>query len=128
MHPGEFAHVMNRAATQLPSTMRAAVMDYAQNLEGDIKRRQGHPPAPRAPHGDYRRSWTHTPGQAGNIASADVHTSAPQAKRLEFGFTGPDRLGRVYHQAPRPHVAPAIEATTKEWEKTWKGAIDSALG
>lgn len=27
----------------------------------------------------------------------------PQTRRLEFGFHGADRLGRIYNQAPNPH-------------------------
>lgn len=31
-----------------------------------------------------------------------VSNSLPYALRLEYGFTGPDSLGRVYNQPPRP--------------------------
>ena len=29
------------------------------------------------------------------------------ARRIEYGFFGPDSLGRVYHQAAQPYMAPA---------------------
>ena len=58
--------------------------------------------------GDYRRSWntrlTNTP--SGPIAT--VGTNKPQGRRLEFGFTGTDAIGRTYNQPPQPHVEPAI--------------------
>ncbi|MFI9365254.1 hypothetical protein ACIG5E_30015 [Kitasatospora sp. NPDC053057] len=28
---------------------------------------------------------------------------------MEYGFVGPDSLGRVYHQPPFPHVGPAVQ-------------------
>jgi HK97 gp10 family phage protein len=37
-----------------------------------------------------------------------VGSDAPYAARLEFGFEGADSRGRVYHQAPRPYLRPAI--------------------
>lgn len=66
---------------------------------------EGTGPGPNVATGDYRRSWAlkSSPGEA------FVFTNAPQAARLEFGFTGPDSLGRVYNQPPYPHVRPAIE-------------------
>lgn len=42
--------------------------------------------------------------------TAMVHTSGvPYGPRIEFGFVGPDALGRVYNQAPRPYMTPAAE-------------------
>lgn len=37
-----------------------------------------------------------------------ISSDAPQAHRLEYGFSGVDSLGRSYHQAPRPHFRPAL--------------------
>ena len=33
------------------------------------------------------------------------------ARRIELGFQGPDSLGRVYHQAPRPYLKPAVHGS-----------------
>lgn len=33
----------------------------------------------------------------------------PYARRIEFGFIGPDSLGRVYHQSAQPFMRPAFE-------------------
>ena len=123
----EYATKMSRVANKIHGSMLKAVQDYTQSLEGEIKARQGKPPAPNVITGDYQGSWSHNATQAGETVEAVVGTNKPQARRLEFGFVGPDRIGRVYHQAPRPHVAPAIEATTKEWGKTWEGVIVDAL-
>jgi hypothetical protein len=56
-------------------------------------------------------------GAYANSITAEAHglsisagTSAPQADRLEYGFTGVDSLGRHYHQSPQPHFRPALDA------------------
>lgn len=33
-----------------------------------------------------------------------ISNSLPYALRLEYGFSGPDALGRVYNQPPRPMI------------------------
>lgn len=67
-------------------------------------------PGPNVATGDYIRSWV--PPQisvtpAGVIG--ETGTNEPQARRLEYGFSGADSLGRVYDQPPYPHVFPALE-------------------
>jgi hypothetical protein len=37
-----------------------------------------------------------------------IGTDLPYGRRLEFGFTGTDSLGRNYAQPPFPHVQPAL--------------------
>jgi hypothetical protein len=48
-------------------------------------------------------------------ASAWVGNPSPQAHRLEYGFYGTDRAGRVYHQGPFPHMRPALMETWLEY-------------
>lgn len=38
-----------------------------------------------------------------------VGTDEPYARRIEYGFNGPDRLGRVFHQPARPYLRPAVD-------------------
>jgi len=35
-----------------------------------------------------------------------ILNGAAYARRLEYGFSGPDSLGRVYNQPPQPYVRP----------------------
>lgn len=80
-------------------------------------------PGPRAITGDYRRSWQwEYTGGAGSFTSL-VGTSAPQGRRLEFGFHGADSLGRVYNQPPFPHARPAFDKTAPEFEKSVEDMI-----
>lgn len=103
------AQLQGRAASVLPSVV-SVVRHYAMLLETQIKANASGRPGPNAPTGDYRRSWTHEVQVAGDAVTAVVGTAKPQARRLEFGFVGPDSLGRVYDQPPYAHVGPAVES------------------
>ena len=84
-------------------------------LETRIKARASGRPGPRALTGNYRRSWHTTVRNTTTTTEATVGTNAPQARRLEYGYVGADRLGRVYDQPPYPHVGPALTATEPEF-------------
>ena len=60
--------------------------------------------------GTYRRSFAlETVEKTPERCRVEVGTDAPQARRLEYGFVGADKLGRVYNQAARPHIRPALD-------------------
>lgn len=60
--------------------------------------------------GTYRRSFAmETVEKSSERCRVEVGTDAPQARRLEYGFVGADKLGRVYNQAARPHIRPAFD-------------------
>lgn len=83
--------------------LAAAMRSGALLVEADAKR--------RAPFktGTLRRS-IHTEVEAGEgKAEASVGTDVIYAARLEFGFEGKDKLGREYHQPPRPYLRPALD-------------------
>jgi hypothetical protein len=71
-------------------------------------------------------SVTVTQGSGG--VSATIGTNAAQALRLEFGFHGADRLGRVYSQAPLPHWRPMWEWLQGQYSQTLAAAMVRALG
>lgn len=58
--------------------------------------------------GTLRRSIRVEPGGPGVVY---VGTDVAYARRIEYGFIGPDRLGRNYHQAARPYMRPAFDET-----------------
>ena len=91
------------------------VARYGLLLETRIKARASGRPGPRALTGNYRRSWHSTVRRSGTQVQAIVGTSAPQARRLEYGYVGADRLGRIYNQPPYPHVGPALRETEPEF-------------
>ena len=46
--------------------------------------------------GDYMQSWSLQTRKRGAVTEASASTNSPYGPRLEFGFFGTDRLGRVY--------------------------------
>jgi Bacteriophage HK97-gp10, putative tail-component len=47
----------------------------------------------------------------------------PYARRIEFGFTGPDKLGRVYHQPAQPYMRPAFDSKQSEARAAIRGGV-----
>ncbi|MGW1801581.1 HK97 gp10 family phage protein [Streptomyces sp. NPDC001984] len=102
------AQLQVRAATVMPSAV-SVVRHYAMLLETQIKANASGRPGPNVITGDYRRSWTHEVFVGGDMVIGVVGTNKPQARRLEYGYIGPDSLGRIFAQPPFPHVGPAVE-------------------
>ena len=61
--------------------------------------------------GTLRRSIHTESTGGGSSVEISVGTNVPYAKRLEFGFSGTDSLGRTYNQPARPYMRPAMEQT-----------------
>lgn len=51
------------------------------------------------------------------IVDNRVVNPSPQTRRLEYGFSGTDSLGRNYHQPPFPHFRPALEEMRQEYRR-----------
>ena len=70
------------------------------------------PEGGRTPYktGTYRRGWhLETVVKTPERCTVIVGNDQPQGPRLEYGFVGADSLGRVYNQAARPHIRPALD-------------------
>ena len=104
-----FAARLTAAAMLAPEDAERALHREGLALETQIKANASGRPGPRVVTGNYRRSWSTRTSRGGTLATTIVGTNAPQARRLEFGFTGSDALGRVHRQAPLPHVQPAVD-------------------
>lgn len=55
-----------------------------------------------------------------------VGTDVEYARRVEFGFVGADRLGRVYNQAARPYLTPAAEEVRPRFLRRMAQAVEDA--
>lgn len=62
-----------------------------------------------------------------DFAEVQVGTNVEYAARQEFGFSGADSLGRVYHQPARPYLRPALESTRGEVQTEIVGAVRALL-
>jgi len=84
------------------------------------------PEGGRTPYktGTYRRGWhLETVEKTPERCTVIVGNDQPQGPRLEFGFVGADKLGRVYNQAARPHIRPAFDENTGAALQEFRGAI-----
>lgn len=57
-----------------------------------------------------------------------VGSRQPYAARIEFGFSGRDRLGRLYNQPAQPYLRPAIEETRQRMAQVFAEEVRRALG
>jgi len=73
--------------------------------------------------GQYRASIRTDPGEDMGRPVSLIGTPMPQACRLEYGFVGPDRLGRVYHQSPRPHWRPPFDQNKEHYRDIMIGML-----
>lgn len=116
-HPGsgaytnafEIATELEGAGLRAQARAVAITRHYGMLMETAIKARASGRPGPRAVTGDYRRSWTTTYDVGFGGIRAVIGTNRPQGRRLEYGFVGADRIGRVYNQPPFPHASPGFD-------------------
>ncbi|WP_373301049.1 HK97 gp10 family phage protein [Streptomyces violascens] len=107
--------------------VEAAMRHSAQALVQDVRQRASGRPGPRVITGRYRASWSSEVHRAGRVVVGDVGTSAPQGRRLEFGFVGVDSLGRHYSQRPYPHLGPAVDQAGSRLVQDLGRAVEGAL-
>lgn len=109
MTPDELADRFEAAARRIgPAVARG--IDHTATL--GIARIRGNAsgrPGPNVITGAYRNSWQPHPRRFPYGAMCTLATDAPQGRRLEWGFSGTDSIGRSYNQPPFPHVEPAID-------------------
>ena len=77
--------------------------------------------------GDFNRSIVGDSERAGGIVFGQIGTNAAQAARLEYGFSGADRLGRVYDQPPYPYLQPSVPEVSALVVAEVQSAIGRAL-
>lgn len=85
-------------------------------------------PGPRAVRGDFNRSIVGEAEQTSTGAAGQIGTNAAQARRLEYGFDGPDRLGRVYSQPPYPYMQRSVAAVEALVVSEVRAQLAKALG
>ena len=56
-----------------------------------------------------------------------VGTNVVYAARIEFGYTGPDSLGRTFNQRPKPYLRPAFNSSKEAIKRIIRKAVGDAL-
>jgi len=112
MTPEQLADRLEAAAKRISPAVARGIDHTATLGIARIRGNASGRPGPNVISGDYRSSWKPRPARARRLpygAMCTLATDAPQGRRLEFGFTGMDSLGRHYNQPPFPHVEPALD-------------------
>lgn len=60
-----------------------------------------------------------------SMFSVKAGTGAPQANRLENGFTGVDSIGRHYNQPAFPHWQPAVDTVGPQYLAAMRAEVNS---
>lgn len=108
MTPDELADRLDHAAGRLGNAIHDGVRHTGELGKAKIRGNASGRPGPNVITGRYRNSWESPSTRLPYGGHCTIGTYAPQGRRLEYGFVGPDSLGRVYNQPPFPHVQPAI--------------------
>lgn len=120
---------LERAEGGIGMAVHRAMERTAKGGEGVMKGKASGRPGPRVIWGDFRRSIVgRLVSVAGGVWTIQIGSNAPQARRLEYGFVGPDRLGRVYNQPPYPYAAPSGPAILEMGGEQVRNEVAKVIG
>lgn len=108
MTPEQLADRLEHAAVKVRPAIEKAVRHTGEMGVARIRGNASGRPGPNVITGAYRNSWRPEMRGLPHGALCTIGTDLPYGRRLEFGFTGTDSLGRSYNQPPFPHVQPAL--------------------
>lgn len=127
MTPDEVAARLDQAADDLGPAIRRKVQHAAELGRAAIRSNASGRPGPNIITGQYRSSWRTVTQSLPYGAQCTIGTSAPQGRRLEYGFSGVDSIGRQYNQPPFPHVGPAIPVIEASLRRGMRDAVSEVL-
>ncbi|MFC9497641.1 HK97 gp10 family phage protein [Streptomyces sp. NPDC056982] len=129
MDLSELAGRLEEAADRVGPEVDDTVQRQARLLRALIMENASGRPGPNVITDKYRPSWKREPFSVPDGGGAVVGTRKPQGRRLEYGFYDmTDSIGRHFFQVPRPHVDPAVNELTPEYEQAFKNALDRIFG
>jgi hypothetical protein len=125
----EWARDLEAAADRLPHVIETVVDASADALMRTTQANATHRPGPEDQTGAYLASWDVQKVRRDdpNEVARSVGTNEPQGHRLEWGFVGPDELGRTFERSPFPHLGPAIDVVAPMYQAALERAVDTTL-
>ena len=125
----ELGDRLNEAADRVGPEVNRTVQQQARLLRALIMERASGRPGPNVITDQYRPSWKREPFPVPDGGGAEVGTRKPQGRRLEYGFYDmTDSIGRHFFQVPRPHVEPAVNELSPEYQQAFADALDRIFG
>jgi hypothetical protein len=126
----QMANRLDSAADRLGEVTERRMKRVGQQGVARIKQNASGRPGPMVRNSEvpnYRDSWKAVTSGIPYGAECVIGTRKPQGRRLEFGFVGPDALGRVYNQPPFPHVQPALGLIEDTLREQMRAVVDEVL-
>ena len=124
----DLAARLNQSADRIEPAVRRRMRRVGTAGVARIRQNASGRPGPNVITGQYRASWNSETRGIPYGAECTIGTNAPQGRRLEFGFYGPDSLGRNYAQPPFPHVQPAIGFIEDTLHQQMRAAVGELFG
>ena len=125
----ELAGRLEQAADRVGPEVNRTVQQQARLLRALMMENASGRPGPNVITGAYRSSWRIEPFGVADGGGAEVGSDQPQGRRLEYGFYDmTDSIGRHFFQVPRPHVGPAVNELSPEYEQAFTDALDRIFG
>jgi len=125
----ELAGRLEQAAHRVGREVDRTVQQQGRLLRALIMENASGRPGPNVISGDYRGSWTPAPFAVPDGGGVTIGTREPQGRRLEYGFYDmTDSIGRHFYQPPFPHVEPAVNELSADFEGAFKSALDRIFG
>jgi len=129
---------------QIGQVVEENVREYGMHLQNQVRvnattgyHTPGRPhipgtgPGPNRATGDYVRSISlavaaeTVDGERALVA--DVYTNSVQGARLEYGYIGPDSLGRLFKKSPFPHFGPAADLVGPAFQAATIDGVEAVL-
>ncbi|CAL9666935.1 hypothetical protein SUDANB145_07207 (plasmid) [Streptomyces sp. enrichment culture] len=128
MNLDDLADRLDGAADRLGDTVERHMRAVGTAGVARIRANASGRPGPNVITGRYRASWRAVTEPLPYGAECTIGTSAPQGRRLEFGFWDmTDRIGRHYFQPPFPHVQPALGHIEDTLHEEMRAAVRELL-
>jgi hypothetical protein len=126
----ELADRLEQAADRVGPEVNRTVQQQARLLRAMIRWNASGRPGPNIITGQYFDSWGPAqPFAVPDGGGATLGTTQPYGRRLEFGFWDmTDSIGRHFFQPPYPHVEPAVNELSDEYEDAFKAALARIFG
>ncbi|MFF0009586.1 HK97 gp10 family phage protein [Streptomyces tibetensis] len=125
----DLAPRLEQAADRVGPETNRTVQQQARLARAMIRMNASGRPGPNIITGAYWDSWQVEPFPVPDGGGAVVGTTKPQGRRLEFGFYDmTDSIGRHFFQPPFPHVEPAVNELSAEYEQAFRDALDRIFG
>lgn len=130
MTPDELANRLDQSADRIGPAIQRKMRHVGTLGKAMIQRNASGRPGPNIINSEvpnYHDSWQSPTRAIPYGAQCTLGTQKPQGRRLEFGFTGVDSIGRYYDQAPFPHVGPAIPAIEAALRQGMRDAVEDVF-